>query len=160
MVDVAAEENEALIIGTLEDTLNIIKATRIMPKKICYYVAAPWKWQVYMKIVEKAKAAKLVQAELMKELMKNPEMRAKGEQVAKFVSQTIEEVNKLSEERKERLLQAGIINENQMLKEAEGFLKHELRAEIHVYSEEDPERYDPKRRAAFAKPNRPAIFIE
>jgi len=122
MVDAVAEENEALITGTLEDTLNIVKATSIKPRKICYYVAAPWKWQVYMKIVEKAKTAKLVQAELMKELMKNPEMRTKDEQVAKFVNQTIEEVNRLSEERKKALLQAEFLNENQILSEAEGFL--------------------------------------
>jgi leucyl-tRNA synthetase len=160
MVDVAAEENEALIMGTLEDTLNIVKATSIKPKKICYYVAAPWKWQVYTKIIEKAKATKPVQAELMKELMKNPELRKRGEQVAKFVSQTIEEVNKLSEERKERLLQAGIIKENERLEEAKSFLKRELKAEIHVYSEEDSKRFDPKKRANLAKPHRPAIYIE
>jgi len=160
MVDVVAEENEALITGTLEDTLNIVKATSIKPRKICYYAAAPWKWQVYMKIVEKAKISKLVQVELMKELMKKTELRTKGQQVAKFVNQTVEEINKLSEDRKERLMQTGIMNENQTLKEVEGFLKHELKAEIHIYSEEDSERYDPKKRANLAKPHRPAIFIE
>jgi leucyl-tRNA synthetase len=160
MVDVEAEENEALITDVLEDTLNIVKATGIKPKKILYYAVAPWKWQVYMKIVEKAKTAKPSQADLMKELMKNSELRAKGEQVTKFVNQTIEEANKLSEERKEKTLQVGIIDETQMLKEAESFLKHELKAEIHICSEEDSKRYDPKKRASLAKPHRPAIYIE
>jgi leucyl-tRNA synthetase len=159
-IDLKAEETEALITNTLDDTLNIAKATGIKPKKICYYVAAPWKWQAYMKTVEKAASAKAIQGELMKELMKNPELRAKGEQVAKFVSQTVEEVNKLSEERKQRLLQTGVIDESQTLREAQAFFKRELNAEICVYSEEDAKRFDPKKRANLAKPYRPAIYME
>lgn len=159
-VDIKAEENEALIMNTLEDTLNIMKATGMTPKKICYYVAAPWKWQTYLKALEKAVSAKVVQSELMKELMKNSELRAKAEQVAKFVSQIVEEVNKFSDERKKRQLQVGVIDENQTLKEAQAFFKRELNAEICVYSEEDSKRYDPKKRAYLAKPYRPAIYME
>jgi leucyl-tRNA synthetase len=159
-VDVKAEENEALIMDTLEDTLNIVKATGIKPKRLCYFVAAPWKWQAYLKIVEKAASAKAIQGELMKELMKNPELKAKGEHVAKFVSQTVEEVNKLSEERKQRLLQTGVIDESQTLQDAQAFFKRELNAEINIYSEEDAKRYDPKKRASLAKPDRPAIYME
>ena len=53
-IDVAAEEQENLIIDVMEDTVNILKATKITPKRICYYTAAPWKWQVYQKILRKA----------------------------------------------------------------------------------------------------------
>jgi leucyl-tRNA synthetase len=159
-VDVKAEENEALIMNTLEDTLNIMKATGMTPKKICYYVAAPWKWQTYLKALDKAVSAKVVQSELMKELMKDHELRTKAEQVAKFVGQIVEEVNKFSDERKQRQRRVGIIDENQTLKDAQTFFKRELNAEIHVYSEDDPQRYDPKKRAYLAKPHRPAIYME
>jgi len=159
-VDVKAEENESLIMNTLEDTLNIVKATGMTPKKICYYVAASWKWQTYLKALEKAASAKVIQSDLMKELMKDHELRAKAEQVAKFVGQIIEEINKFSDERKQRQMQVGIIDENQTLKEAQNFFKQELKAEIHVYSEDDSQRYDPKQRAYLAKPYRPAIYIE
>jgi len=159
-LDIKAEENEALIMNTLEDTLNIVKATGMTPKKICYYVAAPWKWQTYLKALEKAVSAKVVQSELMKELIKDHELKAKAEQVAKFVGQIVEEINKFSDERKQRQLRVGVIDENQALKEAQAFFKRELNAEINVNSEDDSKRYDPKKRAYLAKPYRPAIYIE
>jgi len=158
--DIKAEENEALIKSVLEDTLNIIKATGMKPKKICYYVAASWKWKTYLKALEKATSAKVVQSELIRKLMKDPELRAKPEQIAKFVGQITEEVNRVSNERKQRLLQVGVMDENQTLKEAQNFFKKELNAEIHVYGEEDTQRYDPKKRAQLAKPYRPAIYLE
>jgi len=160
MVDIKAEENEALIMNTLEDTLNIMKATGMTPRKICYYVAAPWKWQTYLKALGRAVSAKVIQSELMKELMKEPELRAKAEQVAKFVGQIAEEVNRISNERRQRQLRVGVIEENQALKEAQVLFKRELNAEIYVYSEEDSKRYDPNKRAHLAKPYRPAIYIE
>src|SRR3990170_1972679 len=159
-VDVKAEENEALIMSTLEDTLNIVKATGITTKKVCYYVAAPWKWMAYQKALEKAVSAKVNQGELMKELIKDPDLRTMAKQVVAFVGQMVEEVNKMSDQRKNRQLKVGVINENEVLKEAEGFFKRELNAEVSIYNEEDLKRYDPKKRAQLAKPYRPAIYIE
>ena len=159
-VDVKAEENEALIMNTLEDTLNITKATGITAKKIFYYVASPWKWKTYMKALERSVSEKVVQRDLMKDLMTNADLKAKAEHVAKFASQIVDEVNKLSNDRRQRLVQVGAIEETQALKEAENFFKRELKAEIYVYGEDDTERYDPKSRAQLAKPYRPAIYIE
>jgi leucyl-tRNA synthetase len=158
--DMRAEENETLIMSVLEDTMNIVKATNVKPKKICYYAAAPWKWKVYLKAVEKSPSAKIQQKDLMKELVADPALRAKVERVAKFAAQTVDEVNRMSEERKQRILQVGLVNEDEALGEAEAFLQKETNAEIQVYDEEDAERYDPKARAVLAKPYRPAIFIE
>jgi leucyl-tRNA synthetase len=159
-MDIVAEENETLIMGVLKDTLNIMKATGARPKKICYYVAGPWKWKIYLKAVEKAASGKVQQKDLMKEMMADPALKAKAEKVAKFVSQIIDEVNYMSEEGKQRLLKTAIINEIQALSEAEAFFRKEINAEIRVYDEEDAKRYDPKARAVLAKPYRPGIFIE
>jgi leucyl-tRNA synthetase len=158
--DAKVEEEETLIMSVLEDTLNIIKATNIKPKKICYYTSAPWKWKAYQKILEKSVSAKVLQKDLMKDLMGDSELKAKADKVAKFTSQIIDEINHMPEERKQRLAKIGIIDENHTLKNAAAFFKRELDAEIHVNSEEDAERYDPKQRAQIAKPYRPAIFIE
>ena len=158
--DMKAEENETLIRNILEDTLSIVKATGVSPKRIYYYTAAPWKWKVYLKTVEKAVGSKIQQKDLMKELIGDPALKAKAEKVAKFALQTIEGVNRMSEEQKQRILQVGTIDEIHVLKEAEGFYAKEIGAEIQVFAEEDAERYDPKIRAGLARPCRPAIFIE
>ena len=66
-IDVAAEEQENLITDLMTDTSNILKATKITPKRICFYTAAPWKWQVYLKILDKTVAGEAKIGELMKE---------------------------------------------------------------------------------------------
>ena len=159
-VDIRAEENEALIMSVLDDTLNILKATGTKPKKICYYVAAPWKWKIYLKALENSASAKVLQRDLMKQLMQEPDLRAKAEKVAKFTGQIVEEINRTSEEAKQQHTQIGLVIESEVLEEAKSFIQKELNSEIHVYNEEDPKRHDPKQRAQLAKPYRPAIFIE
>lgn len=158
--DVTAEENEALIMSVLEDTMNIMKAMNVNPKKVCYYAAAPWKWKVYLKTVEKSASTKIQLKDIMRELVADPAVKTKIEKTARFAAQTVDEVNCMSEERKQKILQTGTINEAEVLGEAERFLEKEINAEIRIYNEEDASCYDPKARAMLARPYRPAIFIE
>ena len=159
-VDINAEENEALIMSVLEDTQNITKATGVAPKRICYYTAASWKGQAWLNALEKSVTSKVAQKDMMKDLMAKPELRAKADKVPKFITQILDELNRMSDERKKRLIEIKLIDEPQALKEAKAFLEKELNAKIDIYNEEDPQRYDPKSRAQLAKPYRPAIFIE
>ena len=159
-VDINAEENEALIMSVLEDTQNITKATGVAPKRICYYTAASWKGQAWLNALEKSVTSKIAQKDMMKDLMAKPELRAKADKVPKFITQILDELNRMSDERKKRLIEIKLIDEPQALKEAKAFLEKELNAKIDIYNEEDPQRYDPKSRAQLAKPYRPAIFIE
>jgi leucyl-tRNA synthetase len=159
-VDARAEESEALVAATLQDTLDITKATGMKPKKIYYYTAAEWKRRAYALAVHKSLAGKISQGDLMKELLKNAEMKKVAGQLARFVGQSTDEINKMSAEKKQRLDSIGVIDENEVLKEADDFFQRELNAEVHVCQEEDLGRYDPKNRAQLAKPYRPAIYIE
>jgi leucyl-tRNA synthetase len=157
-VDIKAEENETLLMSLLEDTQNIVKATGIKPKRICYYTASSWKWKTYLKIIEKTPETS--QSNIIRELMQEPELKAKAKEVAEFASKILDETKRMPEERKQKLLKIGAFNENQALKEAISFLEQELDAEIQIYDEEEPQRYDPKNRAKAAKPYRPAIYVE
>jgi len=159
-VNIKTEEVESLVQNMLEDTQNIIRATKIVPKKICYYVATSWKWKAYLTALEKSVSAKVVQSELMRELMQDNDMKKIAKLLVKFISQIVDEVNRMSAEKKQRQLQVGTIDENQSLKEAEAFFKREFNADVYIYREEDPRRCDPKNRAQMAKPYRPAIYIE
>jgi leucyl-tRNA synthetase len=159
-VNISAEENEALIRNMLEDTRNIFKATSISPKKICYYTSASWKWKAYLKALEKSVSAKIVQGELMRELMRDADTKKVAKHAAKFVGQVIDEINQMPSEKKRRQLEVGIIDENETLKEAKTFFRREFDTEICVYNEEDPDCYDPKKRAQLARPYRPAIYIK
>lgn len=159
-VDVKAEENEILVKNLIEDTVNIVKATRMTPKKICYYTAADWKWNAYLKILEKSSSQKVQIRDVMRELMKDPELRKQAKKVAAFAGSLVSELNAAPEDQKRRKLEIGRVDEKAVIEEAKEFLEKELNAEISVYSEEDFQRYDPKNRAGMAKPYRPAIYIE
>ena len=159
-VNVQAEEAEALVKGVLDDTSNIRRATKIVPRKIYYYTASPWKWRVYLRTLEKSVTTKVALSDLMKELMTDPDLRRKAEKVAKFTRQIIDEINRMPEDQKRRQLQVKGLDDYRVLKEAEDFFEREFSAKIYTYRQDDPKRYDPKERAELATPYRPAIYIE
>ncbi len=159
-VDVKVEEGESLIKDLIEDTISILKATEVRPKRICYYVSADWKWQVYLKIIEKSIAQKVEIRDVISDLLKDPELKGKAKRVSEFVSKIIGEINSAPENIKKRKKEAEKLEEEKVLAEAASFLQKEFNAEISIYNEESPEKHDPKGRASVAKPYRPAIYIE
>jgi len=159
MIDLGVKEGEDFIKSIMKDTQNIIHATKTEPSKIYYYVAAPWKWKLYLKMLEKAATEKET-GTLIRELLKEPELRENAKEIANTVPKMAEEIMKMSEAEKKRQLSIGVLNENEILENAKSFLKNEFKAEIHTFEENDSKRYDPMRKARLAKPYRPAIFIE
>jgi leucyl-tRNA synthetase len=159
-LDVAAEEHENFVIDLIKDTLNILKATKITPKKVYVYTAAAWKWQVYMKILGKAVAGEVKMNEVMKEMTADAELKSRMKEVASLVPRVIKTLMKASAERKANVLKIGVMDELSIAKGANGFLRDRLNAEIAVFSEDDAGRYDPRGRAGMAMPGQPAIFIE
>lgn len=159
-VNVQAEENELLIKNVFSDTQNIVQATKIKPKKICYYVAAPWKWKTYLTSLKRTINSRATVSTLMKELMADAELKKRARDVANFIPKILDDVNQTPDDKKQRKLKIGILDENSVLKEAKAFFQREFDAQIYVYREGDLQRYDPKQRSQLARPYRPAIYIE
>lgn len=159
-VDIKAEENETLIMNTLEDTLKVIKATGLKPKKICYYTPTKWKWHVYLKALEMAEKGSAKPGDLIKELMSKPDLKKLAQHVAKYAQKVVEVASMMPPESRQKKLKVSTIDENRLLSEAQAFFKREFNVDLNVFSEEDPQRYDPKNRAHLAEPYRPAIYVE
>ena len=160
LLDVAAEEQENFIIRLIEDTLNILKATKIAPKHVFIYIAAPWKLHVYRKVLSKVQAGEVGIGEVMRELAGEAELKPHMKDVASFVPRVIKSLTKLSAEQKTNALKNEVSDEQKVVEDAVGFLRDRFNAEISVYREDDLKRYDPKGRAGMALPCQPAIFIE
>jgi len=158
-IDVVAEEQENLIKEVIEDTLNVLRATKIVPKKICYYTAAKWKWKIYLKVLEKSAHGEAKINELMKELAADKDLRSNMKEVAKFVPKMVKETSGMPEERKQHLLEIRMLEEKAIIEGAKGFLAERFKAQIGVYDEEG-KCYDPKQKANTAMPYRPAIYLE
>jgi leucyl-tRNA synthetase len=159
-IDTLAEEKENFIEDLIEDTLNVLKATKITPQKIFYYTASPWKWKVYQKMLEKSKQGEVKLNELMKELSEEKELKENMKEVAKFATKILKEAGMIPENRRENMLKIKKLNEKEIIDGAKEFLSERFKAQITVYNEEDEEIYDPRKRAIMAMPCRPAIYIE
>jgi leucyl-tRNA synthetase len=159
-VDVLAEELENLLTDLVEDTLNVLRATKITPSRICYYTAAAWKWKVYRSLVARAIEGEVKVGEVMKELAKDHGLRENMKAVASFVPKVLKALNKLPNERKRRLASVELSSEKEFIDSALDFLEERFSAKVAVYGEEEKARYDPKQRAPLAIPGQPAIYIE
>jgi len=159
-VDIKSEEAEILIKGLLEDTQNILKIACLSPKRIYYYVASPWKWKIYMRLLEESLSKRIDMRGVMRILMSDAELKSMAKVLAPFVNRIIEEINILPLERKQNLLKVGVIDEFHEINEARDFFEREFNASVTVYREDDPNKYDPKGKAQQARPLKPAIYIE
>lgn len=155
-----AEETEGIIRDTVEDTSNISKATGLKPKRICYYVASPWKWEIYLQALRAAEAGTLNAGQLIRESMEDPQLKGKATEVAKYTQKVAEDVSRVPSDVRKTRIQLGVIRELEALKDALDFYRREFNADIQVYSEEDLGRYDPNARSHLAQPHRPAIYVE
>ncbi len=159
-VNVVAEEQENLVIDVMSDTANILKAMKISPKQIYYYTAAPWKLQIYLKILEKTIAGEAKINELMKEFSFDKDLKPHMKDIAGLVPKVIRGLAKLPSERKANILKIRTVDENAILQSAQAFFKERFNTEVTIYNENDKNRYDPKNRSAMALPLQPAIYIE
>jgi len=159
-IDLRAEEMENLVLSVMEDTKNILKATSLAPKRICYYTASEWKSKAYLKVAEATVKGEASLPRLIKESIGLTGGRGEADRVAKFVKKNFEAVSRMAKDRLERIVAVGLLDETACLRAALQFLEGEFHAKVEVYGEEDPGKYDPKGRSSLAEPYRPGIYVE
>jgi leucyl-tRNA synthetase len=152
------EVGEFLLSKVTDDINEILKVTKITPRKICIYVAPAWKHQVIDKALHLDKKQNLNIGALMKEVMADPKMKQKAKEVSKFVGKMIGEIKKLNETDRNRYLAK--VDEQNYLQTAKLYLQDVFSCDIEIYSADDSIAYDPMQKSRFAEPLRPALFIE
>ena len=159
-IDTVAEESEFLISNLLADIQNIVRVTKITPAKIVIYTSAVWKEQIYREILANILNGTMNFGQIMKKLIGNPET-VKAKSNPKMVQRVMEDILSAPLEARNRRLNLIGFNEVATIRDAQSLLSNEIsKAEIVVYSEDDPARYDPKLRANSARPFKPAVYIE
>ena len=152
------EVGEYLLSEIIDDTNEILKVTKIKPKKIFIYVSPTWKQELFRAALELESKNKLDVGTLIKKTMANPKMKAIAKDVSQFVGKLPSEIKKLSETDRKRYLVK--IEEKDFLENAKQYLKEVFSCNIEVYSADDKNLYDPGKKSKFAVPLRPAIYIE
>lgn len=149
---------EELVRQTLQDTQEIIATTKIIPRKVHYYTAAKWKWRVYLEALTRAAAHPETLDGLIRDMLAAKMPAAKD--LPKFASKIIKQVKTMPTELRTMRSESGEVDERKTILDARSFLGREVKAEVEVHTEDEDGIYDPKKRAQFAEPYRPAIFIE
>lgn len=161
LVDATAIQSEELLKGTIDDIANILKVTKITPKKIVIYVNSDeMKSKVYRKVLGIMVGGQNNMGVVMKELIADPET-TDAKKMPDFIQKVIKDLHSESEEIKQMKLESDSFDEKEFLKsELLDIGKKEFGVEILVYSENDADIYDPKGKARHARPFKPAILIE
>jgi leucyl-tRNA synthetase len=152
------EVGEYLLIRVIEDTNEILKVTKITPKKICIYTSQEWKQKIFKKALQLVAENKFNVGLMIKETLTDPSMKPFSQQVSQFVSKIGNEIKMLSEIDRKRFLIP--INEKDHLLSAKLYLNEVFNCEVEIYSADDKNLYDPAKKIKFAIPLRPAIYIE
>ncbi|MCK5112767.1 MAG: hypothetical protein KAQ84_04425, partial [Thermoplasmatales archaeon] len=152
------EVGEYLLSEVTDDVNEILKVTKITPKKIHIYASPAWKREIFRKALELATENRLNIGLIMKDVMSDPNKKAIAKEVSQFVGKLPGEIKKLSDSDRNRYLV--ILKEADFLENARDYLKKVFSCEIKIYSADDKDIYDPVNKSRFAIPLRPAIYIE
>jgi len=159
-IDSKSIQTETLLKSIIEDINNILKVTKISPKKITIYTAEQWKSKAYNSILKNVLDGQTNIGAIIKSLIANKET----EQIKKdpdFVKKTLNDILSDPVELRKGRMNIGQIDEKQIISsELSSLVKNDYNVELSVFSESDSEKYDPKNKAKVARPFKPAILIE
>ncbi len=143
---------EELIRDLFADVTDILDVTGTDPETIRIYVAAPWKQTVLDAVAEIGPDVGAVMGEVMSE----PSLRERGNEVNQLVQELVESMRGLAEtDRRQRTA----VDELSIYEEAAAFIASEFDATVEVYAEDDPDVVDPDDKRHDAVPLRPAIHV-
>lgn len=159
-IDSTAIQSEDLLKSIMDDIANILKVTKITPKKIVIYTANSFKSKTHHAILEKVMDGNTNMGSIMKELIANPETSDIKKNPG-FVQKTIRDIlSEPTEIRKTKLKTKEFDEKKLVSDELVSIVKKDFGVDVAVYSEDDSNIYDPKGKARHARPFKPAIFIE
>jgi len=160
VIDPKAIQAEDLLKSIINDIGNILKITKITPKKITIYTADSFKCTAYHAILEKVMNEQTNMGVIMKELINNPET-ADIKKNPDFVQKAIKDILSEPTEIRKTKLEVKEFDEKQFLSSELGsIIQQDFGVEVTVFAEDDDNIYDPKGKARHARPFKPAILIE
>jgi leucyl-tRNA synthetase len=154
---IGEEAKERLVERLMVDVGEIVKVTEMKPKKAVVMTAPKWKHDMLAMALADPKGKPEISA-LIKAAMATVQSPAAKKEVPAYAKELSMDVMKASTE--DRKVLGARIDETSVLTAAKGFLESELGCAVEISPADDPGRVDPKGKARFAKPGRPAVYLE
>ena len=154
-LDHEAELHEELLLWLIDDIQHIIKVIKKRPTRVRMYTSQSWRYKVWERVLKAGPDADM--KALMKELMADQALRAKGGEVNKYIGQAMKDVKRIKEEHKAL---ATKVDELALYQKMRPFLEKKFECPFEVLSGEDPNATDPQKKKDKGSPLKPAIAIE
>jgi leucyl-tRNA synthetase len=159
-----SEDNERLIQSIIFDIQKITKVTKMVPRKISIYTASSIKSTLYRKILDRIQRQAVPNfGQIMKEFVNDNEVKDLVKRNPELVKKIIDDILSESVDVRERRMKIDSFDEKIPLEDGKSLLVSEVgnnQLELYIYSEDDNDKYDPKQKSKFARPYKPAIYIE
>ena len=163
-ITLKSEDNERLIQSIIFDIQKITKVTKMVPKKISIYTASSIKCTLYRKILDRIQRQATPNfGQIMKEFVNDNEVKDLVKRNPDLVKKIIDDILSESVDVRERRMKIDSFDEKIPLEDGKSLLVSEVgnnQLELYIYSEDDNDKYDPKQKSKFARPYKPAIYIE
>ncbi|MEN6395910.1 MAG: leucine--tRNA ligase, partial [Methanoregula sp.] len=150
LINTKIELAEELLARTVEDIESIKKLIQITPKSLTIVLAPGWKHEVFRTIARSTDRNTVI-----KEIMKNDEMKKRGKEATDAAKQCTTLIHRLPPHVVELLAQEPI-NERAVFEAAQMFLEKEFGVPVHITDAESSGHA----KGATALPFKPAIIIE
>jgi leucyl-tRNA synthetase len=159
-----SEDNERLIQDIILDIQKITKVTKIVPKRIMIYTSSTIKCILYKKLLDRIQSQSTANFGLfMKEFVNDSEVKDFVKHNPDLVKKMIDDILSESLEVRQRRMKIDSFNELIPLQDAISLLISEIgndQLEVSILCEDNSNKYDPKQKSKFARPYKPAIYIE
>jgi leucyl-tRNA synthetase len=157
--DLAVEAGEQLVRDVLDDVRNILKVTKMEPKRMVITTSPAWKRRFHALAIELARKKELTVPNMMKTAMADADVRAKGGKDApKLAQDAVKALANLGAS--ELDARAVELDEAHVLQESVVFLQAEFGCEVLVQSADASDLVDPAGKVRFANVRKPAIYLE
>jgi leucyl-tRNA synthetase len=153
-----AELGEALLEKLVEDSKNILKLMPQQMKSLHIYVAPQWQYDLFSEIAKSRKTGGKTSEILQHFFVSHPDIEKK--EAANSMNKIAKNINELGESFLDNFRKSGVIKEMTLYQDAAKYLQKQLGLSIKVHAANEEKQYDPKGKAKFAMPFKPALYIE
>ncbi len=153
----AEEAKERLLERLISDVAEILKVTEIKPRRVVVMAAPKWKHEMVADAIRDVNGRPEVSA-LIKAAMARVRTAEAKKEVPALAKELAAELSRIAPG--ERRLAMVVMDDLAVLMRAGKFLESEFGCAVEVFSADDPARTDPKGKARYARPGRPAVYVE
>ncbi len=153
-----ANFSELLVQRIIEDSNNILKLMPQKPGKLFIYIAPVWSYDFFEKLIEGRKAEEKTSETLRGFFQSHPTVDKKA--VSTMLTRLSKSINELGTEFVDNYQKTKDFNETRVYEDSIIYLGSRLGVEITVEDGKNEPNYDPKKKAVFALPFKPALYFE